>query len=269
MRVVPIFAALILGFGLAACGGGGGPSDLTLASSPTTLPVPTTATTSTTAPGATTGAAAGQPPPISLVARARGSRLTVYDTPGAVHPVREFDNPWSPAASDPTLRVPQVLLVVAQQPAGWVKVLLPITPNGTDGYVHAVDVAVSKVAYGIRINLAACHMRVFKRGKVLWEGAVAVGAAATPTLEGLYSVRAMLKAPNAQTSYGPYAFGLASRSKEIGGFTGADNEIGIHGNDDAASLGHAVTEGSIRIPNAEIVKLAKLLPLGTPVYIAP
>ena len=269
MRVVPIIAALILGFGLAACGGGGGPGDLTLASSPTTAPVPTTAstTTTTTVAGAPTGSRNGQPPPVSLVARARGSRLAVYDAPGSAHPVRELDNPWTPAMSDPTVRAPQVLLVVAQQPTGWVKVLLPITPNGTDGYVRAADVAVSKVAFGVGIGLRTRRMTVYKKDKVLWQGRVAVGAAATPTLEGQYSVRAILKAPDAQTSYGPYALGLASRSKEIGGFAGADNEIAIHGTNDAASLGLAATQGSIRIPSAEIVKLAKLLPLGTPVYI--
>ena len=193
----------------------------------------------------------------------------MYDTPGSARPVRELDSPWSPAASDPTVRVPQVLLVEAEQPVGWVKVLLPITPNGTDGYVRGADVAVSKVSYGIRVGLLSRRMTVYKSGKVLWQGRVAVGAPSTPTLEGRYSIRAILKAPNAQTPYGPYAFGLASRSKEIGGFAGADNEIAIHGNRDAATLGLAVTRGSIRMPNAEIVELASLLPLGTPVYVTP
>ena len=52
-------------------------------------------------------------------------------------------------------------------------------------------------------------------------------------------------------------------------FAGADNEMAIHGNNDPAALGHAVTQGSIRMPNAEITKLAALLPLGTPVYVTP
>jgi lipoprotein-anchoring transpeptidase ErfK/SrfK len=193
----------------------------------------------------------------------------VYDTPGSDHPVRELDNPWASAKNDPTVRTPQVLLVDGQQPEGWVKVLLPITPNGVDGYVRSADVAVSKVAFAISVSLRACRMTVFKKGKVLWEGPVAVGAPASPTLEGRYSLRMILRAPGPQTPYGPYAFGLASRSKEITAFAGADNEMAIHGNNDAAALGDAVTQGSIRMPNSEITKLATLLPLGTPVLVAP
>ncbi len=264
MRVVPIIAALTLGFGLAACGGGG-PGDLTLASTPTTAPVPTTSTTTT--PGASTGSAGGPPPSVSLIARARGRQLAVYDTPGSAHPVRELDNPWPAANDDPSVRVAQVLLVAGQQPAGWVKVLLPITPNGTDGYVRAADVSVSKVGYAIQVALTTRRMTVFNLGKVLWQGRVSVGAVATPTLEGQYSVRAIIKAPAAQASYGPYDLGLSSRTKEITGFSGADNEIAIHGTRDPAALGGAVTRGSIQMPNAEIKKLATQLPLGTPVYV--
>jgi lipoprotein-anchoring transpeptidase ErfK/SrfK len=277
MRVVPIIAAFALTMSLAACGGGGGPSDLTLASAPTTVPVPTTASTSTststnvstTSAGVSIGPAVAKPPVVSQVARARGQLLAVYDTPGSVRPVRELENPWPSVLNDPSVRTPQVLLVEGQQPAGWVKVLLPITPNGVDGYVRSADVAVSKVAYGISVSLRACRMTVFKRGKVLWAGPVAVGAPASPTLEGRYSLRMIVKAPSPQTSYGPYAFGLASRSKEITAFAGADNEMAIHGNNDPATLGHAVTRGSIRMPNAEITRLAALLPLGTPVYVTP
>ena len=36
----------------------------------------------------------------------------------------------------------------------------------------------------------------------------------------------------------------------------------------ASALGLAVTQGSIRIPNAEIAKLAAVLPLGTPVDVS-
>jgi lipoprotein-anchoring transpeptidase ErfK/SrfK len=272
MRVVPmsIIATLVLGFGVAACGGGGGPSDLTLPSSPTTVPAPTSSTsTTTTVAGSSIGSPDAPPPAVSLVARARGAQLAVYDTPGSSHPVRELANPWPASNADAGVLVAQVLPVEAQQPDGWVQVFLPITPNGADGYVRAADVAVSKVGYGIRIGLRARRMTVFKRDKVIWQGKVAVGAAATPTLVGHYAVRAILKAPTPQSTFGPYIFGLASRTKEIAGFSGADNEVAIHGNTDPSSLGQAVTQGSIHMPSAEMTKLATLLPLGTPVYVTP
>jgi lipoprotein-anchoring transpeptidase ErfK/SrfK len=263
MRVVSIIAASILVVGLAACGGGGGPSDLNLPSTPTTAPVPTTATTT---PASTTGAAIGQPFAAALVAHARVPSLAVYDTPGSAHPVRRLANPWPAARNDPSLRVPQVFLVDAQRD-GWVKVLLPVLPS-TDGWVRAADVTVTKVGYAIRISLALRQMTVLKQGRVLWQGPAAVGAPASPTPTGRFSVRAKLAAPNTQTAYGPYAFALSSHSQVITGFTGGDAEVAIHGTNDASVLGRAVTLGSVRISNDEITKLASVLPLGTPVDIS-
>ena len=54
----------------------------------------------------------------------------------------------------------------------------------------------------------------------------------------------------------------------LSSFDGGDAEIGLHGNDDASVLGDNVTHGCIRMDNAEITKLAALLPLGTPVDVA-
>jgi lipoprotein-anchoring transpeptidase ErfK/SrfK len=262
MRVVSIIAASILVVGLAACGGGGGPSDLNLPSTPTTAPVPTTATT---APTRTSGAAIGQPFAAALVAHARVPTLAVYDIPGSAHPVRELANPWPAAGNDPSVRVPQVLLVDAQRD-GWVKVLLPVLPS-TDGWVRASDVTVKKVGYVIRIALFSRQMTVLKQGQVLWQGPAAVGAPASPTPTGRFSVRSILAAPTTQTGYGPYALALSSHSQVISGFTGGDAEIAIHGTNDASILGRAVTLGSVRISNDEITKLAAVVPLGTPVDI--
>jgi len=269
MRVVSIVATSILVVGLAACGHGGGPSDLNLPSTPTTAFVPTTgaaanlgSVASTSSPAATTVAA------VSPVARARVARLAVYDSPAAAHPVRELPNPWPAVTNVPRVRVAQVFLVDAQQ-RGWVKVLLPVRPNGTDGWVRASDVTIEEVPFAIRVELGARTMTVFSHGNQLWQGAVAVGAPATPTPTGRYYIRMLLTAANPKTVFGPYAFGLSSSSNAITGFAGGDAEIGIHGNDDPSSLGLAATLGSIRMPNAEIMSLAARLPLGTPVDIEP
>ena len=85
--------AVVFATGLAACGGGGGPSDLNLPSTPTTAPQATT----------TVGAAAPAPPVgspdstlpdyVSLVAVARVPKLAVYKTPGAASPARDDREP--------------------------------------------------------------------------------------------------------------------------------------------------------------------------------
>jgi lipoprotein-anchoring transpeptidase ErfK/SrfK len=67
--------------------------------------------------------------------------------------------------------------------------------------------------------------------------------------------------------YGPFAYGLSSHSESLEEFAGGDAEIGIHGNNDPSVLGKSVTHGCIRMDNAAITMLSKLLPLGTPVDI--
>ena len=52
-------------------------------------------------------------------------------------------------------------------------------------------------------------------------------------------------------------------------FNGGDGELGIHGNNDASVLGQSITHGCIRMSNEGITELTKILPLGTPVEIAP
>ena len=86
MRVVSILTALVLVLGCAACGGGGGPSDLSLGG-PTSAPV-----TTASVPRSTTTAAAGSER--ALVARARFSQLAVYNSPDASQPIRVLQNPW-------------------------------------------------------------------------------------------------------------------------------------------------------------------------------
>ena len=152
---------------------------------------------------------------------------------------------------------------------GWVRVLLPIRPNGSTGWVRAVDVRLSPDVYKIRVQLLTHRITVFDQGAAAYTGPVADGAPATPTPTGHYYLRVLIKAPDPNTVYGPYAYGLSSHSDVLTAFDGGDGETGIHGNDDASVLGRSVTHGCIRIDNAEITRLAGTLPLGTPVDIEP
>ena len=59
---------------------------------------------------------------------------------------------------------------------------------------------------------------------------VAVGKESTPTPTGTYYTRVLLKAPDPNTVYGPYAYGLSGHSEVLTEFNGGDAELGIHGN---------------------------------------
>jgi hypothetical protein len=205
------------------------------------------------------------PESATLIARTVVPKLAVYPTPAAALPTSSFDNPWL-LDNDPAHPVPLVLLVRARQ-SGWVQVLLPVRPNGTVGWVHARDVSIEQSPYRISIQLGAHRLTVFNGDAVLLQDTIAVGQAATPTPTGLYFIRVLLKAPDPNTVYGPYAYGLSGHSEVLDTFNGGDAELGIHGNNDASVLGKDVSHGCIRMSNDKITRLAGLLPLGTPVQI--
>ena len=50
-------------------------------------------------------------------------------------------------------------------------------------------------------------------------------------------------------------------------FAGGDGQVGIHGTNRPSVLGRDVSHGCIRVRNAVITRLARLVPLGTPVEV--
>ena len=207
----------------------------------------------------TTGPRAGEGE--SLVAQARGRQLAVFPQLGS----RQFTlllaspNHWG---------TPLVLLVVEDRGA-WLKALLPVRPNGSEGWIRESDVTLSKHAYRIRIELQAHRITVLHHGRVLLQEPVAVGTLQTPTPGGQYYTTDLLKQPNPIGPYGPYAYGLSGYSRVLTEFGGGDGQLGLHGTNDPASLGTDVSHGCIRMSNAGITRLAGLLPLGVPVEVDP
>ena len=66
--------------------------------------------------------------------------------------------------------------------------------------------------------------------------------------------------------YGPVAFGTSARSPVLtdwpaGGF------VGVHGTNQPELVPGRVSHGCIRLRNEDILRLARLLPVGTPVTI--
>ena len=193
------------------------------------------------------------------------SNLQVFGAPGALHPQQSFVNPWL-LNEDPNLPVPLVLLV-ADRRGEFVKVLLPIRPNGSTGWIRARDVRLVRNDFRIRVELGAHRITVYEGEEVLLQEPVANGKPATPTPTGKYFLRVLLQAPDPTTVYGPYAYGLSGHSDTLTEFAGGDAELGIHGNNDASVLGQSVSAGCIRMSNDGITRLAGILPLGTPVEI--
>jgi len=219
----------------------------------TTTPTPTP----TPKPSATTRPVdAVHAPATSTVAAARGASVAVHASAGG--PVTTtLANPQASGA-------PLVFLVVAQQD-GWVQVQLAQRPNGSTGWVERASVELSADPYAIVVTTSTNTLDLYRSGKVVDSYPVATGTGGTPTPTGHFALTELLAPTNA--GYGPYAYGLSAFSDVLNSFGGGPGQIGLHGTDDASSIGTAASHGCIRMHNADISALAKLLPLGTPVQV--
>ena len=118
------------------------------------------------------------------------------------------------------------------------------------------------------MSLTRHRMVLRKGGKTILERPAAAGAAKTPTPTGRFYVTVLLRVPDPNGEYGPYAFGLSGNSSVLFHFGGWPGQVGLHGTNDPAALGRSVSSGCVRVSNDTVTRLAKLIPLGTPVTIA-
>jgi lipoprotein-anchoring transpeptidase ErfK/SrfK len=204
--------------------------------------------------------------PGSLVASGNGPYVDVYASRNAPYPVVRMPNPW--LLSGGTARIPQVFQVVGRPASGWARVVLPMRPDGLEGWVRTGQVRILSDPWRIDVSLRAHVVFIHRGADLVYQGPVATGAAATPTPAGDYYIRVLLHSTDPASPYGPYAYGLSGDANDaLTTFTGADTEIGLQGNDDPASLGRAATHGAVRMDDAELTALAGVLPLGTPVHV--
>jgi lipoprotein-anchoring transpeptidase ErfK/SrfK len=238
---------------LAACGGGSGDAPAGGGRDRAVARERSAEATTTTAPGTTI------PAGTSLVAQARPATMPIYATPDDGQPASSLDNPNENGA-------PLVFLVKERQ-ADWLNVYLPVRPNGSAGWVRSADVTIVSNPYSIDIALAAHRLVVRNGEEVVLDEPIGVGTAQTPTPGGVYYIKELLRPPEPDGPYGPYAYGLSGFSNVIEEFAGGDGVIGIHGTNQPEALGTDVSHGCIRLRNEAILELVPVLPLGTPVHI--
>jgi lipoprotein-anchoring transpeptidase ErfK/SrfK len=195
----------------------------------------------------------------SIVATALTSHIPVYRTPNARSPFLRLANPTASGAP--------LVFLVRERRGGWERVYLPIRPNGATGWVNDRYVSLARNPYSLQVRLDRHELIVRKHGRVIQRIPAAVGRSVLPTPTGRYYIVELLKQPDPTGPYGPYAFGLSAFSRVLYSFGGGPGQIGIHGTDDAASIGRNRSHGCIRISNTAIARLASHLPLGTPVDI--
>ena len=164
-------------------------------------------------------------------------------------------------------RRPEVYVVLESRKADgatWLRVRLPMRPNGRTGWVRAAALGPLRVVRTqLVVDRGSLRATLFRAGRPIWSAPVGVGAAATPTPAGRFYVRERLRGFGG--TYGPWAFGTSAYSI-LSEWPGG-GVIGIHGTDRPDLLPGRVSHGCIRVPNRKIVRLARLMPIGTPIHI--
>ena len=118
----------------------------------------------------------------------------------------------------------------------------------------------------ITVDLSERRVRLYRSGKLVLSSSAAVGSSATPTPLGRYYVNQRLIPDDPSGPFGPGAVGISAFSPVLTGWA-QGGPIAIHGTNEPASIGHAVSNGCIRLPNTVLRRLFAQALAGTPVLI--
>jgi hypothetical protein len=162
-----------------------------------------------------------------------------------------------------------LVLARAEDSAGrlWARIRLPILPNGSTGWVPRRSLSgYHSVRTRLVVDLQRLEATLWAGERVLLRAPVGVGRTNWPTPRGQFYIRDRVRSLTSPF-YGPVAFGTSARSSVLtdwpaGGF------IGIHGTDQPELIPGRISHGCIRMRNTDILRLARLMPVGTPLTIA-
>jgi hypothetical protein len=168
--------------------------------------------------------------------------------------------------SDVTPEGTNNLVLALESRGSWVRVRIAVLPNGTTGWVPRAALGPYRGVWThLVINRARLTATLLRRGKAIFRAPVGVGRSYLPTPRGEFYVRMKLTGFT-DPMYGPIAFGTSGRAPNLTGWPGG-GYIGIHGTNKPELLPGAVSHGCIRLKNGDILRLARLMPIGTPVTV--
>jgi hypothetical protein len=232
-----------------------------------THPSAPSAPRSMSAPAPSIGATALDAPVLpaggTTVVRATGPRFLVYAQPGPG--ARRVGSLAATHDWAQPLALPALSGFVDVDGTTWLRVRLPVRPNGSTGWVRGDQVTRRVLHERIVVDLSAHRLRRVAAGRTIDDLSVAVGAPATPTSPGRFFVWARVPTHDPSGPYGVFALGLSGFSDVITDWVGG-GRMAIHGDADPSDRGHDVSHGCVRVYNPQMRKLIDV-PLGTPVWI--
>jgi lipoprotein-anchoring transpeptidase ErfK/SrfK len=148
----------------------------------------------------------------------------------------------------------------------WVQTQLPGRPNGHTGWVPREALGEFHLIHTqLIVDRRTLRATLYKSGKKIFQAPVGVGKSSTPTPGGISWIREVLHGFG-NAVYGPIAFGTGTYSTKLTDWPGG-GVVGIHGTNEPNLVPGRPSHGCIRMKNANILRLNRLMKPGTPLLI--
>jgi lipoprotein-anchoring transpeptidase ErfK/SrfK len=160
----------------------------------------------------------------------------------------------------------RVLGVVARR-AGWLAVVASERTNGRLGWIPERRVALASTNWSIHVDRSARRLTLRHGARAVRSFPVAVGRPGTETPTGRFAVTDKLHPDDPGSPYGCCALALSGhQTKLIDGWPGGDR-LAIHATPNVDTVGKAASLGCMRARTADIRRLMRTIPVGTPVFV--
>jgi lipoprotein-anchoring transpeptidase ErfK/SrfK len=201
--------------------------------------------------------------------------VTQWAHPAARAPVRV-----SPSASSRSFArlhprtedgLPEVYETLRQQTdpggAAWVQIRLPMRPNGRTGWVPRSALGkLHTVHTQLVVRRGRLRATLYRNGRAVFSAPVGIGMRGLITPAGHFYIRERLRLGSSGGPYGPLAFGTSAYSPKLTDWPGG-GVVGIHGTNEPQAVPGRPSHGCVRLRNRDILRLGRLMPVGTPVLI--
>ena len=148
----------------------------------------------------------------------------------------------------------------------WFKVWVPVRPNETRGWVGDGQLGLYTTTSKIVIDLSRRRLMVYQRGELKATYPVAVGSPELPTPTGHFYVTQKLRPPYPDGVYGVLQLGTSAFQPKLNDWPDGGS-IGIHGTNQPELIGKAISHGCVRMHNADVKAVSRMVPTGSPVDI--
>jgi lipoprotein-anchoring transpeptidase ErfK/SrfK len=206
-----------------------------------------------------------------VTARSRAARpplrFTLVETAGAVVRVRPGGRVIGTIADTTPLGTPTWSWAMARR-RHWARVALAWMPSRQQGWIRLAGRRRVRTPYWVKADLSSRRVQLMRGRRAQAKFSAAIGAPSSPTPTGRYVVTDLVATGDPAGPFGSFAFGLSGHQPNLPpGWTGGD-QLAIHGTNDPASIGTASSAGCLRVSDAALAALRRVLRPGSPVVIS-